>query len=611
MPSIQARSPRRSKARWPTASPPRFTASARSRTDAWSISTSTATRSCGSPRCRRWRPSSCRPTISGAASASPRSAWWRPPCSMPSMRRPASRCAACRSRTSGWSSSAAQALAQTQPPGSNPGGYPFSSRDRLAAIAQPRYCAAMPKPLFGKSCDSHLVARRADGRDLVYIDRHVLHELHAPHAFEQLDKQQRPVRRPDLTFSMQDHPVATRPGRDDTTNPSGAAFLKAMREGSRRNGIRLFDIDDPEQGISHVVAPELGMVLPGATHAVPDSHASTVGGLGALAFGCGTSELAHILATQVMALRRPKRMRVRLEGRLGPHVTAKDVALRLIGDLGVAGARGYAVEYAGAAVRAMAIESRMTLCNLNIEMGGLSGFVAPDESTFSWIAGRPFAPQGAMWDAALAHWRMLASEDGAAFDREHGLDCSGLEPQITWGTDPSQVLGISGRVPDPSAAEPGRRAAVESALAYMGLAPGMALAGLKVDRVFIGSCTNSRLPDLAAAAEVVRGRRVADGVVAMVVPGSTTVKREAEAAGLDRVFRDAGFFWGESGCSMCDGGNGDRGEPGERCVSTTNRNFEHRQGPKVRTHLVSPATAAATAVMGRITDVRRLTAGQA
>jgi 3-isopropylmalate/(R)-2-methylmalate dehydratase large subunit len=469
----------------------------------------------------------------------------------------------------------------------------------------------MAQTLFDKIWHAHLVARRADGRDLVYIDRHVLHELHAPHAFEQLDKQQRPVRRPDLTFSMQDHTVATRPGRDDATNPSGAAFLKAMREGSRRNGIRLFDIDDPEQGISHVVAPELGMVLPGATHAVPDSHASTVGGLGALAFGCGTSELAHILATQVMALRRPKRMRIRLDGRLAPHVTAKDVALRLIGDLGVAGARGYAVEYAGTAVRTMAIESRMTLCNLNIEMGGRSGFVAPDESTFSWIAGRAYAPQGAMWDAALACWRTLASEEDAAFDREHVLDCSGLEPQITWGTDPSQVLGISGRVPDPSAAEPSRRAAVESALAYMGLEPGMALAGLKVDRVFIGSCTNSRLPDLAAAAEVVRGRRVADGVVAMVVPGSTTVKREAEAAGLDRVFRDAGFFWGESGCSMCAGGNGDRGEPGERCVSTTNRNFEHRQGPKVRTHLVSPATAAATAIMGRIADVRRLIAGQA
>ena len=253
----------------------------------------------------------------------------------------------------------------------------------------------------------------------------------------------------------------------------------------------------------------------------------------------------------------------------------------------------------------------MTLCNLNIEMGGRSGFVAPDDMAIQWIAGRPYAPQGAMWDRALAHWRTLASDDGAKFDSEHTLDCNGLEPQITWGTDPSQVLGISGRVPDPSAVDPSRRAATESALAYMGLAPGMALAGLPVDRVFIGSCTNSRLPDLLAAAEVVRGRHDAEGVVAMVVPGSTSVKRAAEAAGLDRVFRDAGFFWGESGCSMCAGGNGDRGEPGERCVSTTNRNFEHRQGPKVRTHLVSPATAAATALAGRIADVRQVFAGQA
>ena len=469
----------------------------------------------------------------------------------------------------------------------------------------------MTGTLFDKIWDAHLVAQRADGRDLVYIDRHVLHELHAPHAFEQLEKQRRPVRRPDLTFSMQDHTVATTPGRDDSSNPSGAAFIKAMRESSRRNDIRVFDIDDPEQGISHVVAPELGMVLPGATHAVPDSHASTVGGLGALAFGCGTTELAHILATQVMALRRPKRMLIRLEGRLVPQVTAKDAALRIIAELGVAGARGHVVEYAGAAVRTMPIESRMTLCNLNIEMGGRSGFVAPDDSTFSWIAGRPFAPQGVCWERALAHWRTLKSDNDATFDCEHVLECSSLEPQITWGTDPSQVLGISGRVPDPSAVEPSRRAATESALAYMELEPGMALAGLPVDRVFIGSCTNSRLPDLLAAAEVVRGRRVAEGVVAMVVPGSTSVKRAAEAAGLDRVFRDAGFFWGESGCSMCAGGNGDRGEPGERCVSTTNRNFEHRQGPKVRTHLVSPATAAATALAGRIADVRQVFAGQA
>jgi 3-isopropylmalate/(R)-2-methylmalate dehydratase large subunit len=464
----------------------------------------------------------------------------------------------------------------------------------------------MPKTLFDKIWDAHLVAQRMDGRDLIYIDRHVLHELHAPHAFEQLEKRVRPVRRPDLTFSMQDHTVATKPGRDDTTNPSGAAFLRAMREGSRRNGIRIFDLGDPEQGISHVVAPEIGMVHPGATHAVPDSHAATVGGLGALAFGCGTTELAHILATQAIAMKRPKSMRIRLDGALASYVTAKDVALRIIAELGVAGARGHAVEYAGAAVRAMPIEQRMTLCNLNIEMGGRSGFVAPDEETFAWIEGRPFAPQGAMWERALAHWRTLRSDDEATFDRDIVLDCSALEPQITWGTDPSQVLGISGHVPDPAAVGDGRRTAVEGALKYMDLKPGMALAGLPVNRVFIGSCTNARLPDLESAAAIVRGRHVAPGVVAMVVPGSSTVKREAEAKGLDRVFRDAGFAWGESGCSMCAGGNGDRGEPGERIVSTTNRNFEHRQGPGVRTHLVSPATAAASAVTGRITDVRQL-----
>jgi 3-isopropylmalate/(R)-2-methylmalate dehydratase large subunit len=469
----------------------------------------------------------------------------------------------------------------------------------------------MPSTLFDKIWDFHRVGERADGRDLIYIDRHVLHELHAHHAFAQLRKQGRGVHRADLTFAVQDHTVATKPGRGDDTNPSGTAFIKAMREGCREFGIRLFDVDDPDQGISHVVAPELGIVLPGATHAVPDSHASTVGGVGALAFGCGTSELAHILATQVMALKRPKRMRVRLDGRLGAHVSAKDVALRLIAELGVAGARGYVVEYGGPAVAAMPIEQRMTLCNLNIEMGGRSGFTAPDDTTFAWLSGRPFAPQGAMWDHALSQWRALATDADAVFDRDVTLDCATLEPQITWGTDPSQVVGISGRVPEAGAVEPNRRAAAESAFAYMGLTPGTPLAGLPVGRVFIGSCTNARLPDLQAAAAVVRGRHVAEGVFAMVVPGSSTVKREAEAAGLDRVFRDAGFFWGESGCSMCAGGNGDRGEPGERCVSTTNRNFENRQGVKVRTHLASPATAAATAIAGRIADVRQLLAGAA
>src|SRR5499427_8238778 len=313
----------------------------------------------------------------------------------------------------------------------------------------------MQQTLFDKIWNFHRVAQRADGRDLIYIDRHVLHELHAHHAFAQLEKQGRPVRRADLTFAVQDHTVATRPGRDDDTNPSGSAFIKAMREGCRSNGVRLFDIDDPEQGISHVVAPELGIVLPGATHAVPDSHASTVGGVGALAFGCGTSELAHILATQVMALKRPKSMRVRLDGRLAAGVSAKDVALRIIAEIGVAGARGHVVEYAGAAVRAMPIEQRMTLCNLNIEMGGRSGLVAPDDTTFEWLALRSFAPQGAEWDRALQHWRTLPSDHGASFDREVNLDCTALVPQNSSGTDPSQVIGISGRVPDPAALDPG------------------------------------------------------------------------------------------------------------------------------------------------------------
>ena len=464
----------------------------------------------------------------------------------------------------------------------------------------------MPRTLFDKIWDFHRVGQRGDGRDLLYIDRHVLHELHAHHAFAQLEKQGRPVRRADITFAVQDHTVATKPGRDENTNPGGTAFIKAMREGCRKNGIRLFDVDDREQGICHVVAPEMGLVLPGATHAVPDSHASTVGGLGALAFGCGTTELGHILATQVMAMKRPKSMRVRLDGRLGAHVSAKDIALRLIADLGVAGARGYAVEYAGSAIAAMPIEQRMTLCNLNIEMGGRSGFVAPDDKTFAWLEGRPYVPQDQMWDRALAHWRTLTTDDGAVFGREVTLDCGELEPQITWGTDPSQVVGISGKVPEPAAIDASRRAAAESAFAYMGLEPGTPLMGLPVHRVFIGSCTNSRLPDLEVAAMIVKGRRVAEGVFAMVVPGSSSVKREAEAAGLDRVFRDAGFFWGESGCSMCAGGNGDRAEPGQRVVSTTNRNFENRQGPKVRTHLASPATAAASAITGRIADVRQL-----
>ena len=471
----------------------------------------------------------------------------------------------------------------------------------------------MAQTLFDKIWDAHLVARRADGRELIYIDRHVLHELHAPHAFKKLAQAQRAVRRPDLTFSVQDHTVSTQPGRNDLTNraehavPAGHAGRQraATASGCSTSTIR-------SRAFRMWWRPSSAWCCPARPMPVPDSHACTVGGLGALAFGCGTSELEHILATQVIALkrpqahagarRRPARTPCHRQGR-GACASSREV--------GVAGGRGHAVEFAGAAVRSMSIESRLTLCNLAIEMGARSGFVAPDETTFGWLAGRPFAPQGRQWDAALAHWGTLASDDDAQFDSEVVLDCGTLEPQITWGTDPSQVVGVGGRVPELASVAPGEEAAYRRALDYMGLTPGMAVAGLPVHRVFIGSCTNSRLPDLEAAAAVVRGRHVAAGVVAMVVPGSSTVKREAEAAGLDRVFRAAGFFWGESGCSMCAGGNGDRGEPGERCVSTTNRNFEGRQGKGVRTHLVSPATAAATAIAGRIVDVRQMLAGAA
>ncbi len=462
-----------------------------------------------------------------------------------------------------------------------------------------------PRTMFDKLWDAHFVARRLDGRDMIYIDRHVLHELHAPHAFEQLQKQQRGVRRADLTFSMQDHTVATKPGRTQSTNPDGEQFQVAMREGSLRHGIRLFDLGDPEQGISHVVAPELGLVLPGATHAVPDSHACTVGGLGALGIGCGTSELEHILITQTLAMKRPRSMRITLEGQLHPYVSAKDLSLRILALFGPSFGRGYAIEFAGEAVRALSIEARLTLCNLAIEMGSRSGFVAPDEKTFAYLKGRPYAPQGAEWEAALAQWRLLRSDEGAAFDKELRVDCADLAPQITWGTDLSQTISVTDKVPD-LAGDPETRTKSERALAYMGLEAGQAMLGLKIDRVFIGSCTNARISDLRTAAQIIKGKRVAPGVTAMAVPGSTSVKRAAEAEGLDGIFRDAGFFWGESGCSMCAGGNGDRGSPQERIVSTTNRNFEGRQGKGVRSHLSGVEVAAASAIAGVIADPRAI-----
>jgi 3-isopropylmalate/(R)-2-methylmalate dehydratase large subunit len=457
--------------------------------------------------------------------------------------------------------------------------------------------------LFDRIWDAHRAGTRADGRELIYMDRNVVHDLHGPHAFTRLQRTGRRVRRPDLTFAVLDHSVATTPGRNAATNPHAIPFVEGMRAGTARFGVRLFDVGDAEQGIAHVVAPERGLVLPGSTYACPDSHACTVGALGALAFACGTSELEHVLATQVVALQKPKQMRIVLDGRLRPGVSAKDVALHLIAQLGVAGGRGFAIEYAGPVVDALSVEARFTLCNMTIELGARTGIIAPDAKTLAWVAERPLAPRGAAGDAARAHWSTLRSAPDAAFDRELRVDCSALEPQVTWGTDQSQVTGVNGRVPTADEVEPARRAAFERALVYMGLEPGMPIAGLPVGRVFIGSCTNARLEDLEAAAAIARNRRVAAGVRAIVVPGSRAVKEAAEARGLDRVFREAGFEWHESGCSMCAGANGDLAAPGQRSVSTSNRNFEGRQGPGVRTHLVGPAMAAAAAIAGRIVDV--------
>lgn len=460
----------------------------------------------------------------------------------------------------------------------------------------------MARTLFQKIYDAHLVATRVDGRDILYVDRTMAHDLHAPTAFAKLAQAGRVVRRPDLTLSVLDHSLSARrgPGQSGET-----AYTLATREGSEAAGVRVLDLGDAEQGISHVVAPETGMALPGSTYCCPDSHACTVGGLGTLAFHTGTTELEHAFATQTLAIQRPRSARLSVTGTLGDGVSAKDVILRIIAEVGTDYGRGHVVEYAGPLIRALPVEGRLTLCNMSIELGARTGIIAPDAMTTAWLAGRTYVPAGADWEACLAAWEDLYSDDDAEFDKERTLDLGALAPQVSWGTDPSQIVDIGGRVPDPATLAEGR-ASAEKALAYMDLAPGTPLEGIPVNRIYIGSCTNARLPDLEEAAKVLKGRRIASGLEAWVVPGSSRVKREAEAKGLDRVFRDAGFFWGESGCSMCAGAMLDKGQPGERCVSTTNRNFEGRQGKGVRTHLVSPAMAAAAAVTGKITDVRRL-----
>lgn len=459
----------------------------------------------------------------------------------------------------------------------------------------------MPHTLFDKIWRRHCVDTRADGKHLLYMDRHAVHELHAPHAFGLLDDSERPVRRTDLTLVVQDHTVPTRPGVIRVS-----PHIEATQAAGARHGVMVLDVNSPEHGIVHVVTPELGIALPGLTLACPDSHASTVGAIGCLAFGCGTTELVHVLSTQVMALEKPRQMRIWLDGVLPEWVNAKDVALALIRRMGVSAARGTAVEYAGPVVEAMDIESRMTLCNMTIEWGGRTCLIAPDARTFAWCRGRRGAPEGAAWEQAMAWWRTLHSDADAVFDEEHRLDCTGLSPQVTWGTDPAQAIGIQEAVPEPAGLGASAQERAARALAYMSVAAGQSLEGLPIDRVFIGSCSNARLPDLRAVARVVQGRRVAAGVQALVVPGSSAIKRQAEAEGLDRIFLDAGFEWHEAGCSMCAGANGDIGSPGQRCVATSNRNFENRQGRDVRTHLASPVMAAAAAVAGRLVDVRQL-----
>ena len=463
------------------------------------------------------------------------------------------------------------------------------------------------RTMFDKIWDEHVVCTLEDGTDLLHIDRHILHEMTSFKAFDDLRAAGRPVHSPGLTLAVQDHILATDPGRDDYTYDKGTEFIQSQRRNCHEYGVPLVDVHDAQQGIVHIVGPELGFSLPGTTVACGDSHTCTHGGLGAIALGLGSSDVGHVLATQTLQVRRPKTMRVTVHGKLAPAIYAKDVILHIISQVGAAAGNGFAVEYAGEAVRALTVEGRLTLCNMSIEWGARIGMVAPDETTFAYVKGRRNAPTGAMWDQALAHWKSLPSDPDAVFDQEVHLDAEKIAPQITWGTSPQDAMNIDMTVPDPSSVpSEERRTAMLRSLAYMDLQPGMTLEGLPINQVFIGSCTNSRISDLRAAAEVARGRHVAPGIRAMVVPGSSATKRQAEAEGLDRIFKAAGFEWHESACSMCASVNADVVPPHHRCVSTSNRNYEGRQGRDARTHLASPAMAAAAAVSGCITDVRKL-----
>jgi 3-isopropylmalate/(R)-2-methylmalate dehydratase large subunit len=465
----------------------------------------------------------------------------------------------------------------------------------------------MPQTLFDKIWSAHVVDKMEDGTCILYIDRHLVHEVTSPQAFEGLRLAGRKVRRTDATIAVADHNVPTEDRSHGIAEPESRLQVDTLVKNVADFGVPYFPVTDARQGIVHVIGPEQGLSLPGMTIVCGDSHTSTHGAMGALAFGIGTSEVEHVLATQTLLQKPAKNMLVQVNGALPPGCTAKDIILAIIGKIGTAGGNGHVIEYAGDAIRALDMAGRMTICNMSIEAGARAGLIAPDSTTFAYIKDRPYAPKGEAFDQAVAYWRTLPSDPGAVYDKTVTLDAATITPQVTWGTSPEAVLPITGQVPDP-AEEPdaARRAQLEQMLKYMGLTPGQNLAGLAVDVVFIGSCTNSRIEDLRAAAQVASGRHVAAGVRALVVPGSGLVKAQAEHEGLDRIFIDAGFEWREAGCSMCLGMNPDKLTPGQRCASTSNRNFEGRQGPGGRTHLLSPAMAAAAAVTGALTDVREL-----
>ncbi|WP_439595781.1 3-isopropylmalate dehydratase large subunit [Falsiroseomonas sp.] len=470
---------------------------------------------------------------------------------------------------------------------------------------------AKPRTLFDKIWDAHVVETLPDGTAVLYIDKHLTHEVTSPQAFEGLRMAGRKVRRPDATIAVVDHNIATdasRYGRIE--DPESRQQVETLERNVVEFGVPYIPLTDIRQGIVHVIGPELGLSLPGMTLVCGDSHTSTHGALGALAFGIGTSEVEHVMATQTLLQKPARNMRVTVNGKLPAGCTAKDIVLAIIGKIGTGGGTGHVIEYAGEAIRALDMAGRMTLCNMTIEAGARAGMVAPDQVTFDYVKGRPFAPKGADFDRAVAWWKTLPSDEGAHFDKEVVLDAAEIAPQVTWGTNPEAVLPITGQVPDPALVEDeDRRAQMQRMLQYMDLQPGQKLEGLKIDVAFIGSCTNSRIEDIRAAAAIARGKKVAEGVRALVVPGSGLVKKQAEDEGLDIVLKEAGFEWREAGCSMCLGMNPDKLKPGQRSASTSNRNFEGRQGPGGRTHLVSPAMAAAAAIHGQLVDVRKLEEG--